>query len=60
MAVDMTELKVDTTDLLMDIKAVKLAFGGLDKVLGSISSTLQDVFSVKGYKDYKETVTRFG
>lgn len=60
MAADMTELKVDTTDLLMDIKAVKLAFGGLDKVLGSISSTLQDVFSVKGYKDYKETVTRFG
>ena len=60
MAADFTELKVDTADLVTDIKAVKLAFGGLDKILSSISDTLQDVFSVKGYKDYKETVTRFG
>lgn len=60
MASDVTELKIDTAGLIMDIKAVKLAFGGLDRVLSSIGQRLREVFSVKGYEDYKETVTRFG
>ena len=60
MASDVTELKIDTAGLIMDIKAVKLAFSGLDRVLSSIGQRLQEVFSVKGYEDYKETVTRFG
>ena len=60
MATDITELKVDTMDLILGIKAAKTAFGGLDRVLSSISETLSDVFSVKGYKDYRDTVTRFG
>lgn len=60
MASDVTELKIDTAGLIMDIKAVKLAFGGLDRVLSSIGQRLREAFSVKGYEDYKETVTRFG
>ena len=60
MASDVTELKIDTAGLIMDIKAVKLAFGGLDRVLRSIGQRLREVFSVKGYEDYKETVSRFG
>lgn len=60
MAADMTELKIDTVGLVMDIKTVKAAFSGLDRVLSSIADTMRDAFSVKGYEDYKNTVTRFG
>lgn len=60
MAADMTELKIDTAGLVMDIKTVKAAFSGLDRVLSSIADTMRDAFSVKGYEDYKNTVTRFG
>ena len=56
----MTELKIDTAGLIMGIKAAKVAFGGLDRVLASIGDRLQEAFSVKGYQDYKDTVTRFG
>jgi len=55
-----TELKFNTEGLVMGIKAAKVAFSGLDRVLGSIADTLREAFSVKGYKDYKDTVTRFG
>ena len=60
MAADITELKVDTAHLVMGIKAAKTAFSGLDRVLTSIADTMQEAFSVKGYEDYKNTVTRFG
>lgn len=60
MAADMMELKIDTTGLVMGVKAAKTAFSGLDRVLTSISDTLHEAFSVKGFEDYKDTVTRFG
>ena len=60
MAAEITELTVDTTGIIMGIKAAKTAFHGLDRVLSSISDTLQEAFSIKGYEDYKDTVTRFG
>ena len=60
MADGITELKLDTAGLVMGVKAAKTALGGLDRVLGSIAGTLEEVFSVKGFQDYKDTVTRFG
>ena len=60
MATEITELTVNTTGIIMGVKAAKTAFHGLDRVLTSVSKTLQEAFSVKGYEDYKETVTRFG
>lgn len=60
MAADITEVKINTAGLIMGIKAAKVAFGGLDWVLSSIGDRLREAFSVKGYQDYKETVTRFG
>ena len=60
MAADITELTVDTAGIIMGIKAAKTAFHGLDRVLSSISDSLQEAFSIKGYEDYKDTVTRFG
>ena len=60
MAETITELKFDTAGLVMGIKAAKTAFSGLDRVLSSISDTMREAFSVKGYEDYKNTVTRFG
>ena len=60
MAADMTEVRINTAGLIMGIKAAKVAFGGLDRVLSSIGDRLREAFSVKGYQDYKETVTRFG
>ena len=56
----MTEVRINTAGLIMGIKAAKVAFGGLDRVLSSIGDRLREAFSVKGYQDYKETVTRFG
>lgn len=55
-----TEMKVDTAGLILGIKAAKTAFGGLDRVLSSISESVREAFSVKGFEDYKNTVTRFG
>lgn len=55
-----TELKLDTAGLILGVKAAKTAFGGLDRVLSSISESLREAFSVKGFTDYKDTVTRFG
>ena len=60
MATDITELTVDTAGIILGIKAAKTAFQGLDRVLSSISGTIRDAFSVKGFEDYKDTVTRFG
>lgn len=60
MAVDVTELKINTAGLVMGIKAAKTAFSGLDRVLSSIADSMREAFSVKGFSDYKDTVTRFG
>lgn len=60
MASEVTELNINTAGLVLGIKAAKTAFSGLDRVLSSIADTMQEAFSVKGFSDYKDTVTRFG
>ena len=55
-----TEIKLDTAGLILGVKAAKTAFSGLDRVLSSISESVREAFSVKGFEDYKDTVTRFG
>ena len=55
-----TEIKLDTAGLILGVKAAKTAFSGLDRVLSSISESVREAFSVKGFQDYKDTVTRFG
>lgn len=55
-----TEIKLNTAGLILGVKAAKTAFSGLDRVLSSISESVREAFSVKGFQDYKDTVTRFG
>ena len=51
---------VDVTELVMGTKAASVALRGLDDVLSSLSQGVKDAFEVKGYKDYLQTVRRFG
>jgi len=44
----------------MGIKAATAALEGLDKVLESISQGVKEAFTVRGYRDYLQTVSRFG
>lgn len=60
MATDITELTLDTKGLVLGIKAAKTAFAGLDKLLTSLSGSIREAFSIGGYKDYRQTVSRFG
>ena len=60
MATNLTDLQINTAGLVLGVKAAKAAFSGLDRVLTSVSDSLRGAFSVKGYEDYKDTVTRFG
>ena len=55
-----TEMQFNTAGLILGVKAAKTAFSGLDRVLSSISESIREAFSVKGFQDYKDTVTRFG
>ena len=45
---------------VLEIKAAATALKGLDGVLESIAQGVKEAFSVKGYKDYLQTVRRFG
>ena len=56
----MKELNVNIKDMILGVKAAQMAFSGLDRVLGSLAETVRDVFSVDGYQDYQETVSRLG
>ena len=50
-----------STKVLTDgVKTATTALKGLDKVLSSIGEEMKEAFSVKGFADYKDTVTRFG
>ena len=53
MAADVTELKFDAKEMILGVKAAKVAFSGLDRVLSSIARTMEEAFSVKGYNDIK-------
>ena len=53
------EIKFNMTGLAA-VKAARVALGGLDKALASIGESVQEAFSVKGYRDYLQTAGRFG
>ena len=54
------EIKVDTKLLETGTKAATSALKGLNEVLSSVAGGVRDAFAVKGFEDYKDTVTRFG
>ena len=56
----MTNLFVNTRQLTLEAKAAATALNGLDAVLASVAEGVRDAFSVAGFADYKDTVTRFG
>jgi len=45
---------------VVGLKTAATALKGLDAVIGSIAEGVKEAFSVKGYKDYLQTVHRFG
>ena len=56
-----------TIDILFSTKVLEsgaktatTALKGLDTALSSVSEGVKEAFSVKGFEDYKDTVTRFG
>ena len=57
---NLVELSLNTKLLGSQVKTVSGMFTGLARVLSSISEGIQDAFTVKGFEDYKDTVTRFG
>ena len=60
MAADITDIALNTKGLILGLKAAQVAYAGLDKVLTSLADTIREVFSVDGYQDYRETVSRLG
>ena len=60
MAADITDINFNVKGMILGLKAAQVAFSGLDKVLTSLADTIREVFSVNGYQDYRETVSRLG
>lgn len=58
--VNTAELFLGTRQLTLEAKAAAAALNGLDAILLSIAKGVRDAFSVSGFEDYKDTVTRFG
>lgn len=54
------DIKIDTKSLEIGAKAATVALTGLNEVLSSVAAGVKDAFSIGGYEDYKNTVTRFG
>ena len=54
------DLKLNTVALKADVKAARRVLTDLDKALTTISQNIREAFSVKGFTDYTETVSRFG
>ena len=57
---NVVEIAVNTKLLGTQVKAVENMLSGLDRVLNSITEGIGEAFAVRGYEDYKDTVTRFG
>ena len=57
---NLVEISLNTKLLGNQVKTVSGMLSGLDRVLSSISEGVRDAFAVKGFEDYKNTVTRFG
>lgn len=59
MAENTTLISVNTAGVV-GIAAAATALKGLGKVLTSISQGVKEAFTVRGYRDYLQTVSRFG
>ena len=57
---NVTDIKVNLKSLETGAKAATSALKGLDGVLASVAEGIRDAFSIRGFQDYKDTVTRFG
>ena len=57
---NVVEIAVNTKLLGAQVKAVESTLSGLDRVLSNIAEGVREAFAVRGYEDYKDTVTRFG
>lgn len=57
---NVVEIAVNTKLLAGQVKAVSGMLSGLDRVLSNIAEGVREAFAVRGYEDYKDTVTRFG
>ena len=57
---NLVEISVNTKLLDTQVKSVSGMLTGLDRVLSSIADGVREAFAVKGFDDYKDTVTRFG
>lgn len=55
-----TNLFVNTRQLTLEAKAAAAALNGLDAVLASVAQGVREAFTIQGFDDYKDTVTRFG
>ena len=60
MAADITDIRFNTKGILSGVKVTKAAFSGLEQTLNSLSERIGDVFSIDGYEDYQQTVSRLG
>ena len=54
------DIHFSTKAIAAGAKAATTALKGLDSVLSSIGEGMKEAFAVKGFADYKDTVTRFG
>ena len=54
------DIGFSTKALAVGAKTAATALKGLDSVLSSIGEGMKEAFAVKGFEDYKDTVTRFG
>ena len=57
---NVTDIKVNLKSLETGAKAATSALKGLDGVLASVAEGIRKAFSIRGFQDYKDTVTRFG
>lgn len=58
--INTVDLFINTRQLTLEAKAAAAALNGLDAVLASVAEGVRDAFTVSGFEDYKDTVTRFG
>ena len=59
MADNAIQISLDTKQIL-EITAATAALKGLSKALTSVAEGVQDAFTITGYRDYLQTVSRFG
>ena len=60
MAENIVDLQVNTSTLISGAKAAKVQITGLIALTDELGQSIEDAFSIGGYKDYLKTVRRFG